>query len=97
MFIVKTVYFSHTTGRHTYTSKPFSTVEAAIAHADTVMQHAVNNPDITAETCLPNVYEQVVVSEFDVRNYFVYSANQSRHDFLQRIPHTGFTNTVSFE
>lgn len=97
MFIVKTTYFSHTTGKHTYTSKPFPTVEAAIAHADTVMQHAASNPDINAETCLPTVYEQVAVSEFDIRNRFVCSANQRRHDFLQSIPHTGFTNTVSFE
>lgn len=97
MYIVDTIYFSRTTGKHFYTSKPFSTVEAAIAHADTIMQHAIDNPDIDAETILPNVYKRVVVSEFDVRDYFVYSANQPRHDFLQRIPHTGFTNTVSFE
>ena len=97
MFIVIANYFSRTTGNHVYRSRLFNTEAAAVAHANTVMQHAIDNPDITAETCLPNVYKRVVVSQFDVRDYFVYSANKRRHDFLQRIPHTGFTNTVSFE
>lgn len=97
MFIVRASYYSRTTGNNIYTSKPFSTAEAAIAHANTVMQHAVDNPDITADTCIPNVYEQVTVSEFDIRHHFVYSANPHRHDFLQRIPTTGFNNTVSFD
>lgn len=97
MFIVRASYYSRTTGKNVYTSRLFETAEAAIAHANTVMQHAIDNPDITTETCLPNVYEQVAVSKFDIRHYFVYSANQRRHDFFQRIPTTGFTNLVSFE
>lgn len=95
-YIVKCTYFSMTTGEHVYTSKPFDTEAAAIAHANTVMQHAVDNPDIDEHTCLPNVYKHVVVDDYDVRDYFVYSANKSRHNLLQSIPHTGFLNTVSF-
>ncbi len=95
-YIVKCSYFSMTTGKHFYTSKPFNTEAAAIAHANTVMQHAIDNPDIDERTCLPSVYKRTVVSDYDVRDYFVYSANQHRHDFFQNIPTTGFINTVSF-